>query len=58
MQWRGNFLPASAQVLLTADNAASTVIRVLSMGQKVILETFLPFKKQPVGGKYCVSGVH
>lgn len=45
-----NLLPASAQVLLTADTAASTVLHVLSPGQKGIMETVLPFKKQPVDG--------
>lgn len=54
-----NLLPASAQVLLTADNAASTVLHVLSSGQKVIMEMFLPFKKQPVDGstvrRVCVN---
>lgn len=43
-------------MLLTADSTASTV-KVLSMGQKVILETFFTFKKQPVDCKYCVLGV-
>lgn len=33
-----NLLPVSAQVLLTADNAALTVLKVPSMGQRVIPE--------------------
>lgn len=33
-----NLLPVSAQVLLTADNAASTVLKVPSTGHKAITE--------------------
>lgn len=50
-----NLLSVSAQVLLTAANAASTVLKVLSAEQKVILETFCLLRNSPLlGSTVCV----